>query len=103
MPSPLPIRPRPAGRGKRFRRIFLALVAAGALIGGWIALRDNGFVGGLDHDGPLVLEGGKNGAVCLYVAYQDALDRLRNSSGDTVHIDRIVPTVFEWTPRGFAQ
>ena len=56
-------------------------------------MRDNGFVGGLDHDGPLVLEGGKNGAVCLYVAYQDALDRLRNSSGDTVHIDRIVPTV----------
>jgi hypothetical protein len=91
-PRKLANRP-PASYRPRRRTILLALLVVGAVVSGWIALRDNGLLGGLDHDGPLVLKGGNNGAVCTYAAYQDALDRLQNASGDTVHIDRIAPTV----------
>jgi hypothetical protein len=75
------------------RRLFvgLAVVAAiGALVGAWTVLRNNGLLGGLDHDGPLdAVFGNEAGLRCVTKDAEVAIDNLKNLSDSAITVDRV--------------
>jgi hypothetical protein len=73
----------------RWLRLVAVLLALGGLIGGWIALRDNGLLGGLDHAGSLLVRGVNDAINLDCQPRQLGADHLVNHGDDRVVIDRI--------------
>jgi hypothetical protein len=103
------------------RRLFvrLAILAViGALIAGWTVLRNNGLLGGLDHNGPLdAFSGGRAGLACTSRNYEMENDDLPNLGDSPITIDRVTlhkfvgdgrvrvtePQIFPITPKAAIQ
>jgi hypothetical protein len=75
------------------RRLFVGiavLAVIGALIGAWTILRNNGLLGGLDHDGPLdALLGNEAGLRCVTHDAVVDFDHLMNQGDASMTIDRV--------------
>jgi hypothetical protein len=76
---------------RNLRRVA-AVGTAVAVGAGWIALRENGYLGGVDHDGPLdAAVGNQASFACTDRPVEWSGDNLRNLGDSAITVDRIAP------------